>query len=161
MNTTSASLWDFAVNLYQQPEVEAQCLQLQDDYGVRVTLLLFIVWLDISGKIAAPGAITKALTETDPWHQQVVIPLRNARRWIKQQTPRAQTPQQCREDIKAAELAAERWELTQLAERAKHWSTAATAPQLPRVRDYLAQCQVTAPVVARTLAILQGARKHR
>jgi uncharacterized protein (TIGR02444 family) len=160
MHTTPDALWDFAVTLYQQPGVEAQCLQLQDTYGVRVTPLLFITWLDINGKNPGFEALQQALTATDTWHRQVTVALRATRRWIKQQGPLSESQHQCREHLKAAELAAERWELTQLAERAAHWSTAGTAPQLPQVRDYLAQCHVAPPVVARTLAILQKAHQR-
>lgn len=150
-------LWDFALELYQQPDIEVQCLQLQDEYGVRIPVVLFICWLDISGKGADPEALKSVLKETAAWYEQVVVPLRGARRWIKSQAPLDESQSQCRGQIKAAELAAERWEIQQLAELSKDWPAGRVEPTLPRVQSYLATCQVPPPVVERTLVLLQGA----
>ncbi|WP_052480819.1 TIGR02444 family protein [Gilvimarinus agarilyticus] len=150
-------LWDFALELYQQPDIEVQSLQLQDEYGVRIPVLLFICWLDISGKRAGPEALETVLKKTAAWYQQVVVPLREARRWIKSQAPLDESQSHCRGQIKAAELAAERWEIQQLAELSKGWPIERAAPQLPRVQSYLAACAVPPPVVERTLALVQGA----
>src|SRR5690554_1184352 len=153
----ACSLWEFSVNLYCQPGIEALCLQLQDEQQVPITLLLFICWLDCNGKTAAPEALTKLLGSTTAWHQQVVQPLRAARRWIKLQAPLDELQTECREQIKTAELAAERWELQRLEQQTSGWRQGAPAPQLPRLRDYLATSQVAPPLVARALALLQGA----
>ncbi|WP_339899688.1 TIGR02444 family protein [uncultured Gilvimarinus sp.] len=150
-------LWDFALELYQQPDIEVQCLQLQDEYSVRIPMLLFVCWLDISGKEASPEVLKGVLKETAEWYEQVVVPLREARRWIKSQAPLDESQRQCRGQIKAAELAAERWEIQQLAELSKHWPAERAAPLLPRVENYLAACEVPPPVVQRTLVLLQGA----
>ncbi|BFM22432.1 TIGR02444 family protein [Gilvimarinus japonicus] len=150
-------LWDFALELYQQPDIEVQCLQLQDEYGVRIPILLFLCWLDISGKRVEPSTLANVLKETAEWYEQVVVPLRGARRWIKSQAPLDESQSQCRGQIKAAELAAERWEIQQLAELSKGWPVERAAPLLPRVQNYLAAREVPPSVLQRTLVLLQGA----
>lgn len=150
-------LWDFALELYRQPDIEVQSLQLQDEYHVRIPILLFICWLDISGKSAEPETLAKVLRSTAEWHEHVVMPLRGARRWMKSQGLLDESQDQCRGQIKAVELAAERWEIQQLAELTSQWPAQRSAPLLPRVRDYLAACQVPPPVLERTLVLLRGA----
>ncbi|WP_049723117.1 TIGR02444 family protein [Gilvimarinus polysaccharolyticus] len=150
-------LWDFALKLYQRPHIEVQCLQLQDEHQVRVPILLFICWLDLSGKEVGSVPLAETLAATATWHEQVVAPLRAARRWVKLQAPLNASQAECRERIKEAELTAERWEIEQLAERSQSWPVGLSAPQLPRLRDYLAACDVPAPLVERTLLLLQDA----
>jgi len=94
------SLWDWAVEAYGRPGAEAACLALQDRYGQCVPFLLWAIW-------ANPGeaALNEGLGVARGWHRAVIAPLRGARRTLKE-PPFAQD--ELREEIKAAELKAER-----------------------------------------------------
>jgi uncharacterized protein (TIGR02444 family) len=79
-----AEFWDFTLSFYGRDGVSPACIALQDDHAKDVNLALFCCWLGISGR----GRITAArLAAADavitPWRQQVIEPLRAARRALK------------------------------------------------------------------------------
>jgi uncharacterized protein (TIGR02444 family) len=90
------SLWDWAVETYGRPGVGEACLALQDSYGQNVSFLLWALW-------AGPdeAALARGVQAAREWDQAVLAPLRSVRRALK-------TDEALREDIKAAELKAER-----------------------------------------------------
>lgn len=98
------SLTDFAIDLYRAPDVQAACLRLQDDFSADIPYLLFLCWYG-----RCKGQISDDLAANTAHHnqavsQQVVQPLRQARRWMKSHW---QAQSALREKIKAAELQAE------------------------------------------------------
>jgi uncharacterized protein (TIGR02444 family) len=77
-------LWDFAVAAYAKPGVASACLSLQTRRGVDVNLLLFCLWLGVSGRgRLAPEALRRAAESVAPWHDRVVRSLRAARDGLK------------------------------------------------------------------------------
>ncbi|MEG1040893.1 MAG: TIGR02444 family protein [Pseudomonas sp.] len=106
-------LWNFALDLYARPGVEAACLQWQDQGG-DVCLLLCAAWLDSRG-IAANEQRLHALREgAEAWQTDVVKPLRNLRQQWR--TAAMHDPQLAtlREQVKGLELNAERIVLERL-----------------------------------------------
>lgn len=100
----------FAETLYARPGVEAACLDLQDRRGFDVTLLLHACWLGTRSIALSPGQAAALVSATVPWRFEVVRPLRRLRRRLKHGLagmPRVQSDR-VREQVKAAELAAER-----------------------------------------------------
>lgn len=91
-----SEFWDWAVAVYAKPGVAEACLDLQDDHGQNVPLLLWAVWR--SGEVEA--AVAAART----WEDKVVGPLRGVRRHLKGRAG-ADT---LREQVKRIELEAER-----------------------------------------------------
>lgn len=79
-------LWTHAVQLYARPGVQESCLQLQSR-GTNVCLLLCAAWLAETGVAFSPQRLAALAAIADPWHQQVVTPLRhcwrNWRRWLR------------------------------------------------------------------------------
>jgi uncharacterized protein (TIGR02444 family) len=148
---SSPSLWDFAVNLYTRPGVAALCLRLQDEYGVNVPLLLFARWLELRNQAMDLPA---ALNRVDRWHREYVEPLRELRRKMKVDFARElDLIAPVRNQIKDAELLAEKQELNWLAQLADDWHpTALDAGR--NLRLYLAYLQVPEHLAAETLAIL-------
>ncbi len=73
--------WQFSCAVYAAPGVRQACLQLQDEHGADVNLLLLAVWLG-----SARGTrLAKADLADLPgaaWHDQVIRPLRGARRAV-------------------------------------------------------------------------------
>lgn len=101
------SLWDWAVETYGRPGVAEACLALQDSYGQNVSFLLWAIWANPD-----EAALARGVQVARDWDQAVLAPLRSVRRALK-------TDEALREDIKAAELKAERRLLETLAPLAK------------------------------------------
>lgn len=101
----SGTLWDWALAAYGRPEVPEATLALQDEHGFSTALLLWAVWADPDSETLANGVQT-----TVGWDETVLWPLRNVRRVLK--APRLPfedgARESLREDVKAAELRAER-----------------------------------------------------
>jgi uncharacterized protein (TIGR02444 family) len=116
--SASEGFWAFSVRIYGKPDVPPACLDLQNDYGLDVNLLLYCCWLGTHGVKLDTATLERALAFTNPWAEHVVRPLRQARTWMKRDgSARGQLPPdaytELRESIKAIELEAER--LQQLA----------------------------------------------
>lgn len=77
--------WRFSLRVYAQDAVREECLSLQEAFGIDVNILLFAAWLAAEREamldepaIAAIEALAK------PWHAAAVLPLRSARRQVKE-----------------------------------------------------------------------------
>ena len=99
-------LWDWTLAAYDRPDVPQTCLHLQDDLGLNTSLLLWAIW---SGAVD-PGLLATAATLARRWDDEVLWPLRNTRRALKARMPSLDDAARegLREDVKAAELRAER-----------------------------------------------------
>jgi len=73
-------LWDFAVALYSNPAVEETALQLQNEHGINVNLLLWACWLDVMNQPVHPARFTEAETLIAPLQNHWVEPIRQLRR---------------------------------------------------------------------------------
>jgi uncharacterized protein (TIGR02444 family) len=105
-------IWAWAQAAYARPGAREACLALQDQHGQNVCLLLWAAW---SG--APVEALARGVALARAWEQAVVSPLRQVRRELKAQAGPidAAGRERLREDIKAAELEAERLLLEALA----------------------------------------------
>ena len=110
--TMSEGFWDFSNRIYRSPDVRQCCLSLQDLYGLDVNLLLFACWHARSRGLFESALVARALAFSGHWADQVVKPLRSARRWMKAQTESDldEEFQTLREEIKALELQCERFQ---------------------------------------------------
>jgi uncharacterized protein (TIGR02444 family) len=113
-SSTSAAqgspFWRFSLRLYRAPGVGDACIALQEEAGVDVNLLLFLLWQATERRTLA-AADVKALDETvGGWRDTAVIPLRNLRRALKSSPGLVapNTAEAFRTRIKAVELEAER-----------------------------------------------------
>jgi uncharacterized protein (TIGR02444 family) len=110
MHMTDGTLTRFATDLYADPDLAALCLTLQDDFGADVTLLLCVTWRSWrDGSALDATAIAHLDDYIGPWRDQVVVPLRAVRRWLKQGlAPMPAGPSAAlRTKVKQAELEAE------------------------------------------------------
>jgi uncharacterized protein (TIGR02444 family) len=105
------ALWPFAVHAYALPGVAAQCLRLQDEHGLDVDVLLAILW-HASRRATLDDAALDRLLGAAATARARVLELRALRRTLGDD--RAQDPrwQETYEHVKAAELAAERVQLS-------------------------------------------------
>lgn len=100
------SFWDFSLQVYAMPDMAATCVALQDGHGADVNLLLFGLWAAYRGRSVGAAEIAELQRIASPWRDEVIGPLRAARRMLKNFTiPHAA---ELRETVKGAELEAER-----------------------------------------------------
>jgi uncharacterized protein (TIGR02444 family) len=111
-------LWTFACAFYGRPGVAAACLALQDEGGVDVPLLLYLIWCGRTGRRLDASALAGAEARIAPWRGQVIIPLRTIRRAMRSDLLPGQVTDPLRERVKLAEIEAERLALVALFEAA-------------------------------------------
>jgi uncharacterized protein (TIGR02444 family) len=115
MNAAEASsqgspFWRFSLGFYRQPGVADACIALQEDAGVDVNLLLFLLWQGTLRRELSPADIADLERRIGAWREMTVVPLRNVRRALKSPPALLAAPaaEAFRTRIKAVELEAER-----------------------------------------------------
>lgn len=79
-----SEFWDFSLNVYNRPEVSKLCLDLQDNYGADVNMLLFACWLGNSGRGTVTVSAWRAMIlRLAKWREKVIKPLRSVRHTLK------------------------------------------------------------------------------
>lgn len=100
--------WQFSGVVYARPGVAEACIDLQDRHGLDVNLLLFCAWAGAQGRALDAGDLGLLRSASRPWQDEVVAPLRAARRWLRQQTAVPEDLGEAfRTEVKALELQAE------------------------------------------------------
>ena len=127
----SHAFWEFSLRLYASPAVQAACLELQDDCGVDVNVLLFMLYLASTGRRITADEARGVLAGVEPWRAQVVVPLRTARRNLKTPVPGfdATAAETLRSIVKKAELEAERQQQAALHARSLDTDLGSPAPR--------------------------------
>jgi uncharacterized protein (TIGR02444 family) len=120
--------WDFSLAIYGANAVEGECLDLQDRFGLDVNLILLCAFLGaVHGVTLAAGDIASIRREAGKWHEQIVRPLRAARRNLKtiklQDADALNSAAKLRTQVKAAEVESERIEQILL----EQWANAGLA----------------------------------
>ena len=100
------SLWEWTLEAYGRPGVADATLALQDAHGQNTSLLLWAVWAEGP----APAILAQAVEIARAWEGRVLAPIRKVRRDLKPAFPGVDdgAREGLREDVKAAELRAER-----------------------------------------------------
>jgi uncharacterized protein (TIGR02444 family) len=108
------AFWRFSLAVYALPRVAPALLALQDRDGLDVNLMLFALWLGISGRHPLnSGALAAAERAIGAIRTEVVAPLRSLRRNLKHHA--GEDVQRLREGIKALELEGEKLAQSRLA----------------------------------------------
>jgi len=109
------SFWDFSNHLYREPGVEQVCLELQDQAGADVNMILFACWYGATrGRFPQP-LFKRALQFSSQWNSALTSALRQGRRWMKETPPDTDDPDLkaqfvlLREEIIKVELQAEQF----------------------------------------------------
>jgi uncharacterized protein (TIGR02444 family) len=118
-------LWIFSLRVYAAPGVEAECLALQDGFGVDVNLLLFCAWLAVErGIVLSHDDLQECEDAVRDWNERAVRTLRRARRALKG----LEDAEDIRGQVKILELTAERLEQERLYEFAmQRWPARGSA----------------------------------
>jgi uncharacterized protein (TIGR02444 family) len=100
-------LWDFSLKFYAHPGVSEALLALQDRDGSDINLILFALWLGLSGRVPLTDAgLARAAEAIRAISAEIVAPLRALRRKLRSEPD--SDVQQLREGVKRLELAAEK-----------------------------------------------------
>jgi uncharacterized protein (TIGR02444 family) len=139
--------WRFSLRFYRQNGVADACITLQEEAGVDVNLLLFLLWHATRKRTLSSREIAELERRIAPWRDMTVVPLRTMRRALK--SPPAlvagTTAELFRTRIKAVELEAERLQQEALHELAGSSAMGAQAPSLEaaaraNIEAYAAAC---------------------
>src|SRR5262249_25231108 len=80
MTASSASpFWRFSLRFYRQDGVADACITLQEEAGVDVNLLLFLLWHATRKRTLSASEITELERRIAPWRDMTVVPLRAMR----------------------------------------------------------------------------------
>ena len=144
--------WRFSLQFYRLPDVADACIALQEDAGVDVNLLLFLLWQASLRRNLASADVATREAQIGGWREASVVPLRAVRRALKSPPGlvAAAAAEAFRNRIKAVELEAERLQqeamyglaqATPLGEEAPSTEQAARA----NIRTYEAMCGANFP----------------
>lgn len=113
--------WDFVVRLYGQPEVAQACLELQERHGIDVTMMLFCLWRGSIDGQPLGARIAPLAQAARTWHMSAVVPMRAARRWLKEEAKRLddRTETSLFKTVLSAEIDCEHGELLMVARLAE------------------------------------------
>lgn len=126
---SAVSLWDFALTVYAKQNVETACLQLQDEYGFDIPLLLFCCWSGWRYGAVSEAQLQAVISFSGECSQQSVVPLRHIRRLMKirysDTWPVLESAwEDLRSQVKTAELLAEQLLLDGLEQLTQQWQPA-------------------------------------
>jgi uncharacterized protein (TIGR02444 family) len=108
--TAASPFWRFSLDLYADQAVGGACIALQDEAGVDVNVLLYVLWAASRGRRLAESEVREIVAAVEDWRTGVVVPLRTARRRLRT-TPAAVDADgvaRLRQLVKKVELEAER-----------------------------------------------------
>ena len=109
--SSGSAFWRFSLRFYRQPQVADACIALQEEAGVDVNLLLFLLWHATREREFSAAEVAELERDVGAWREMTVVPLAHdapgaeiaAGLWW-----RRQAAELFRTRIKAVELEAER-----------------------------------------------------
>ena len=143
---SDSRLTRFALGIYRADGVSTACLMLQERFELDVNLVLFAAFFGAQeGRALTPTHIDALADRIDPWHAEVVRPLRAVRKRLKTgpaPAPDARTGE-LRNALQRLEIDAELIELAELA------AVGDTLEADPAVGDTAARAAAAIEVVVR------------
>lgn len=101
--------WEFSLGFYAEGEAAKLLLELQDEYGCQINMLLWCLWLGKRRCLVSSDNMTMAIDLLCEHQEDYVLPMRNLRRKFK-----AHPEEALYQQAKALELALEKWEQDRL-----------------------------------------------
>ena len=97
--------WDFTLGVYGKDGVSTACIDLQDNHGLDVNVLLFGVWLGYSGRgRLGPEELAAALGASAAWNSGVVQVLQAVRLRLKDRVGEVSADQSTAMDRRILEI---------------------------------------------------------
>jgi len=94
--------WQFSLQQWNNNALQEILLELQDEQGFRINILLFSIWLAFERK-TLHSYLTNIIESTEQWHTQVVHPLRQVRKSLPKILPKPSLKAQIQENELQAE----------------------------------------------------------
>jgi len=162
--TQDSPFWRFSLGFYRQTGVSQACIDLQDQAGVDVNILLFLLWNATLKRTLSKDTVEEVEAKTGPWRDATVVPIRALRRALRTPPPAVATgaAEAFRTRIKGVELEAERLQQQTMFELASSLAFTSAASPLEAARSSVAAYQATCPrsfppaAVATILAAFDG-----
>ncbi|HEY1545383.1 MAG TPA: TIGR02444 family protein [Xanthobacteraceae bacterium] len=151
----SSPFWTFSLGYYRGAGVSAACLELQDNCGVDVNVVLFLLWMASQKRQLAADQVKRLADKVRPWQTDVIGPIRALRRRLKTGAPLLDkgSADLFRTKIKAIELESERFQqeamyalAADLAAEPSPSATAAARANIAAYQDALGRPLTTAAV---------------
>jgi uncharacterized protein (TIGR02444 family) len=101
----SNPFWNYTLEVYSVDQIREIVLRWQDDYGCDVNMVLCCCWLASRRQRLTDGQLAELQRVGAQWRSQCLLPLRNVRRYVKQQANAESLYRQ----LKDAEISAEKW----------------------------------------------------
>jgi uncharacterized protein (TIGR02444 family) len=79
----ASPFWRFSVRFYAVPGVAPACIELQDQAGVDVNVLFFLLWNATEGRALSQAEVADIDRKVNAWRNAAVVPLRNIRRALR------------------------------------------------------------------------------
>jgi uncharacterized protein (TIGR02444 family) len=108
MNHSRHAFWEFSLQLYARHGVADASLALQERFDADVNMLFFVLWAAENHRTLNVADIRELIALVRPWRDEVVRPLRGARRFLKTTTWKTSETDSLRKHIQQQELDAER-----------------------------------------------------
>jgi len=107
---SKSPFWRFSVKFYAVPGVAPACIELQDQAGVDVNVLFFLLWNATQRRTFSREQVADIERKIGAWRDMAVVPLRAVRRALRSAPPviAPEVAEGFRTRIKAVELEAER-----------------------------------------------------
>ena len=131
ISAQGSPFWRFSLGFYRMPGVADACIAVQEESGVDVNVLLFLLWSATLGRRFTVAEIAELDAKAGAWREMTVIPLRAVRRALKA-PPALVAPQAAeafRNKIKSVELESERLQQEAMYELAQKGLAGSAAPQ--------------------------------
>jgi uncharacterized protein (TIGR02444 family) len=108
--TQASPFWKFSLGYYRGAGVSEACLELQDNCGVDVNVVLFLLWMASQKRVVPSDQVKRLADKVRPWQVDVIGPVRSLRRMLKTDAPLLDkgAAELFRTKIKAVELESER-----------------------------------------------------
>lgn len=104
----SEQFWQFSLNLY--PAIKESCLQWQDNFGVNINLLLFLLYLDKQQQSISEAQLLQLEELLQHFSTEVTQSIRSLRRTLPSPWLESDMQQPLRQQLLSTELAAEKLE---------------------------------------------------
>ena len=112
MIDNNTSFWAYSLRFYDDKKTQQACLDVQDRLGADVNLILYILFKAQMGQCLTLNGLRKANNDVNSWRHDVVQPLRQVRRSLKQYPHNLPVNHQeaIRTSIKTLELRSEKFQ---------------------------------------------------
>ena len=127
MSDSGHPFWEFSLQLYARHGVAEASLALQDRFDADVNMLFFVLWAAENYRTLNVADIRELIALVRLWRDEVVRPLRVARRFLKTTTWKTSETDSLRKRIQEQELDAERLQQLFLEARLDPLAVCATA----------------------------------